>query len=72
MSTMVLGGFKDNWEMVIIYFTTNSTYYNCYYLDLFTNLCVLLYHAVFYRSKIIGTRENEDNSHSVDKILFES
>ena len=35
-------------------------------------LCVLLYHAVFYLLKTIGTRENEDNSHSVGKILFES
>jgi len=73
MLTIVLGGFKDNWEMVIVYFTTNSISYNCYYLHSSINLCVLLYHAIFYWSKkIIGTRENEDNSHSVGKILFET
>ena len=72
MSTIILGGFKDNWEMVPVYFKTNSISYNCYYIDSIINLCVLLYHAVFYLLKTIGTRENEDNSHSVGKILFES
>ena len=47
MSTIILGGFKDNWEILIVYFTTNSISYNCYDLDLFINLCVSLYHAVF-------------------------
>ena len=63
MLTIVLGGFKDNWKTVIVYFKTNSISYNFYYLDSFNNLCVLLYHTVFYLSKIIGTRENEGNSH---------
>ena len=70
MSTIVLGGFKDNWEMIIIYFTTNLISYSCYYLDSFINLCVWLYHVVCYWSKTIGTIGNEDNSHLVDKILF--
>jgi len=70
MSMIVLGGFKDNWEMIIVYFKTNSICYNCYYLYLLTY--VFLYHAVFYSSKTIGTRENESNSHSVGKILSKS
>jgi len=72
MSTIVQGGFKDNQGTLIVYFKTNSISYNCYYIDSIINLCVLLYHATFYLSKTIGTRENEDNSHSVGKILFES
>jgi len=69
---IVLEGFKDNLETVIVYFKTNSISYNCYYLDSFINLRVLLYHTIFYWSKIIGNEENEGNSHYVDKILFES
>ena len=66
MSTIILGGFKDNWEMITVYFKTNSISYT----HLLTY--VLLYHAVFHWSKTIGTRENEGHSHSMGKILFES
>jgi len=48
MSIIVLGGFKDNWKAVIVYFKTNSISYNCYYLDSFIKLCVLLCHEIFY------------------------
>ncbi|KAL5142650.1 hypothetical protein HKD37_09G025793 [Glycine soja] len=36
MSMISLGGFKDNWKMIIVYFKTNSNCYNCYYLYLLT------------------------------------
>jgi len=70
MLTIVPGGFKDNWETIIVYFKTNSICYNCYYLYILTY--VLLYHSIFYWSKTIGTRENEGNSHSAGKILSKS
>jgi len=46
MSTIVLEGFNDNLETVIVCFKTNSICYNCYNLYLLTY--VLLYHAIFY------------------------
>jgi len=56
--------------MVIFYFKINSICYNYYYLYLLAY--VLIYHAVFYEFKTIGTRENEGTSHSVSKILSKS
>ena len=46
MSTIVLGGFKDNWEIEIVYFITNFIYYSCHYVDWLSY--VLLYDAEFY------------------------
>ena len=42
ISTIILEGFKDNWEMVIIYYKTNSISYNGYYLDSYINLCFII------------------------------
>ena len=67
---IVLGGFKDNWEMTIVYFKTNFICYTCYYLYWLSY--VLLYHVVFYWSKTIGTIEITDNSHLVGKISSQS
>jgi len=41
-STIVLGGFKDKWKTVIVYFKTNLVSYNCYYLHLYINLCFII------------------------------
>ena len=68
MQTIVLGGFKDDSEMIIVYFKTNSICYDYHYLHLYINLCFIISNSILLIKdhwNHIGLKQLAFNGHDI-------